>query len=65
MRAQHCPEREDNDAHLGDVIPFRAARVVHRQPPPRDDHHWAKRAAFVIGGVLVVWWGLILWVALP
>lgn len=66
MRARHCPPLQpENDAYLGDVIDMEATPTVFRRVQPRDDYHWAKRAAFVVCGVVLVWWGLIMWVALP
>lgn len=59
------PKHKIVEPYLGDVVDMADAPLVFRRALPHEDFHWAKRAVFVVCGVLLVWWGLIAWVALP
>lgn len=59
---KHPDPRRPVECDLGDMIAMEAA-FVRRREYPVDDYHWAKRGAVVIAGVLLFWWGLIVWVA--
>lgn len=56
----HRDPKRPVEAYLGDVVDMQRQPFVRRKPP--SDYHWAKRAAVVVGGTLIVFYGMILWV---